>query len=152
MANHTSVKRWIVGAALAVLFLALPGSALFGMGQGGQKPPEQERTAPPSAVSESRTPIRDILNDPVKFSDAEVTLEGVFRGWKGACPSSVMMSRSDWIIEDQTGCIYITGLVPNDLSPAQPQGEHIVVTGRVIVGKMGKPVIKAARIIRIPDK
>lgn len=154
MANHTSLMRCIAGAA-AVLFLVLHGAPLHGMGQRGQKPTEQERAVPapaPSARPESRTAIRDILSDPVKFSDAEVVLEGVFRGWKGACPASSMLTRSDWVIEDQTGCIYVTGLVPHDLSLMQPRDERIVVTGRVIVGKMGKPVIKAQKLTQVEKK
>ena len=54
-----------------------------------------------------------------------------------------MLTRSDWMLEDETGCIYITGRIPNSLSPVQPKGERVLVKGRVITTKKGKPVIKA---------
>ena len=104
--------------------------------------------APPATVPKKNEPasIKQILDHHKTFAGKDITVRGVFRGWKGKCPSSSLLTRSDWMLEDETGCIYITGRIPNALSPVQPKGERVLVKGRVIITKKGKPVIKAARI------
>ena len=90
--------------------------------------------------------IREILDDPSGFAGKGVVLRGEFRGWKASCPLSAMVKRSDWILEDGTGCLYVTGLAPEGVSPWAPHGEALLVVGTVTTTRTGKPVLEADRI------
>lgn len=96
--------------------------------------------------------IKQILADHENLQGKEVTLKGAFLGWSGICESSSPLTRSDWILEDETGCIYVTNILPASLSPSQPKGEQIIVTGQVIISNTGKPVLKANQVTKIPNK
>ncbi len=88
-------------------------------------------------------PIKQIIDAPADYEGKEVRLQGVFLGWKGGCASSVMLTRSDWVLQDDSGCVYVTGRLPDAVSPATPKGESIQVIGRVLVNKKGGPTIQA---------
>jgi hypothetical protein len=134
--------------AVTVLVTCFSGAPVSAMGRAGQTPSKQETvTEPASQVSPPvNASIKDILTGSVKFNTTEVMVKGIFKGWKGECPSSSPITRSDWVLEDDTGCIYITGRIPTALSPLQPKGERVLVKGRVIITKKGTPVIKASGI------
>jgi len=146
-AGRPFLKRFLPGTAAMVLCILLPGTTLFAMGTSGQAPPEQRAVAAPTppAPGQQKATIKDILNHPAKFGSSDVVLTGIFKGWTGSCPSSAMLTRSDWILEDDTGCIYVTGRIPAGLAPQQPNNEHIVVTGRVMVNAAGKPYVDVAQ-------
>jgi hypothetical protein len=93
------------------------------------------------------TPVREIVALPARFAERDVTVSGIFRGWKWKCPSSGTLTRNDWCMEDGTGCLFVSGMIVKSLSPNMPRGERIVVKGHVKLTKEGKPVIKASRII-----
>ena len=145
------LKRFLLGTATMVICILLSGATPFAMGNSEQAPLEQG-TVEAQADAQKKTTIQDILKYPEKFSSSEVVLEGIFRGWKGTCPSSSMLTRSDWILEDETGCIFITGRMPNNVSAVKPQGEQILVTGRVLMNKKGKPIIKADQLAELLKK
>ena len=60
-------------------------------------------------------------------------------GWKGNEPPP--LTRSDWVVDDGTGQIHITGIIPN-LDPIKDIGKNVTVVGYVGVID-GKPYIKA---------
>ncbi|MCK9420854.1 MAG: hypothetical protein M0R70_15970 [Nitrospirae bacterium] len=99
------------------------------------------------AGKETNITIKRILDDTRSFEGKDVTVQGINRGWTGKCASSTMLTRSDWILEDETGCIYVTGRMPTGSSPDKSQGERIVVQGKVIFGSTGKPIIKAEKLV-----
>lgn len=144
------VRAWNRLAVLPALCLVLTAASLFAMGSSGKQPAESPgaATAPPKGGTGPG--IGEVIRDPERFSGLEIVLGGAFRGWKGSCPESGMMTRSDWIVEDETGCIYVTGLAPQNLSSAEPHGERIMVQGTVIAGPGKKPVLKAARVTVMP--
>ena len=144
------LKRFLTGTATLLICILLSGATLFGMGNSEQAPLEQG-TGDAQATAQRKTTIQDILKYPEQFSSSEVVLEGIFRGWKGTCPSSSMLTRGDWILEDETGCIFITGHMPNNVSAVNPQGEHILVTGRVLMNK-GTPIIRAEQLTQLLKK
>lgn len=86
----------------------------------------------------------EILNKPDRFESGAVTVRGVFHGWRGPCPGGPPVSRSDWMIADSSGCLYVHGPVPIGLDPARPSGETISVTG-VVRMKNGRPYLEAGR-------
>jgi hypothetical protein len=96
------------------------------------------------------TTIKQVIENASRMNDQQVELTGAFSGWKG-CPASSMITRSDWVLEDESGCIYVSGVIPGGVSPTSPQGERIQIKGRIIVDKNGKASIKADQLTRLPN-
>jgi hypothetical protein len=128
------------------LLLPLSYTALNGAYAKGSHAPTAE-----TVNKETKIAIKKILDDPGSFENKDVTVQGINKGWSGACASSKMLTRSDWIVEDETGCIYVTGVLTPTGSPAdKPQGERVVVQGKVMIGVTGKPVIQADKLTPVP--
>jgi hypothetical protein len=78
-----------------------------------------------------------------------VSLSGVYRGWRPdpeapACRPGPPVSRSDWAVSDQTGCIFVTGR--SGLDPTNDYGKRITVVGVVRKTSKGQPYIEARSI------
>jgi len=129
---------------LSVVAMSLVSMTLvFAMGPRGEKnlppAPEKKETVAPLTIGK-------VTSDPSGFKEKKIVLEGIFRGWNGKCESSRPLTRSDWILEDETGCIYVTGKVPSSLSPMAPKGERISVSGTV------KPLVRAEAVSTLPER
>ncbi len=61
-----------------------------------------------------------------------MTLSGEYRGWE-AGHGSPTVTRSDWILQDETGAIYITGKAPPGFDPVKDIGKKVTVHGIVRV-------------------
>ena len=85
-----------------------------------------------------------ILEESARFESITVTVTGVFQGWRGPCPGGPPVSRSDWMIADASGCLYVHGPVPPGLDSAKPSGEKISVTG-VVRLKKGRPYLEVVK-------
>jgi hypothetical protein len=88
------------------------------------------------------TLIGAIKQNPVVYEGQTVTISGEYRGWEGG-HGSPPVTRSDWVVQDNTGSIYITGSslglrYPDDL------GKVIKVNG-IVKLKNGQPYIYIAR-------
>ena len=86
--------------------------------------------------------ISKIRSNPSEFLGKKVVIRGVYMGWRG--DESPPVTRSDWVIDDGTGKIYVTGIIPN-LDPVKDIGKNITVVGYVRVID-GKPYIEAINI------
>lgn len=142
------MKRTASKMIITISLLVFAVSLAIAMG------PRGEENLPPSLKEtreEGTLTIRKIIEDPSGYVEKQIVLEGTFRGWKGKCESSKPLTRSDWILEDETGCIYVTGKVPPDLSPMAPKGEQILVTGTVQTGPDGAPLIRAETVRNSPS-
>jgi len=78
--------------------------------------------------------LYDIISDPRAFEGRTVRLGGEFYGWVGElvdCPTPV--TRSDWILGADGWYLYVTGALPEGLSPSSTQdyGKTIMVVGVV---------------------
>lgn len=80
--------------------------------------------------------VGELLKSPER-SGEQVEIIGYFRGWDllkevGTSPPE---TRSDWVIADNSGAIYVTGLIPAGLDSSSPdqvwQVIHLVATVRV---------------------
>jgi len=149
--GRTATTRfaWLI---VAVVLTILPAPASFSMGNAGHRPPGEERTTSGAQASADRktTMVRDIQQDPRTFAEAPVLLEGFFRGWSGPCAGSPPQTRSDWMFEDGSGCIYVTGMLPSGLSAVAPQGERIILDAIVKIGKGGTPYLSARSVKVMP--
>jgi hypothetical protein len=84
--------------------------------------------------------IEDIKAKPQSYQDEMVVVKGEYQGWSpkyGAPP----VTRSDWVIVDETGGIYVAGENPR-LDPVKDLGKIITVVGKV--GRLGGRVYLTA--------
>lgn len=107
---------------------------------------EKEGATTPASTEETRhkeyVTVLQIKKHPLLFKDKVVVLKGICEGWRGNCgPPPV--TRSDWVLKDRTGCIYITG----GAAPRMIWGMPVMVEG-VVDMKGGVPFIRLRRLIR----
>jgi hypothetical protein len=93
-------------------------------------------------VSQERVTLKLILDNPAEFSGKAVHLSGVFKGWQGACKNLPPKTRSDWMLEDGTGCIYVHGTPPRGLKPMSPKDEPVTVKAIVRLASDGFPYLE----------
>lgn len=90
--------------------------------------PSVQETRPATAMLMTNL-IGELIKHPDRFIGQQVEVIGFFRGWdllkevKGSSP----VTRSDWVIADSSGAIYVTGIIPPNLDPASLKD-----TGKVI--------------------
>jgi hypothetical protein len=113
-----------------------------------------QNASPTSAPTMTTPPftqiVKDILADPGQFEGTSVTLVGYYRGWDllGEAGSGPPVTRSDWVIRDDSGAIYVqAGLsVEGDISldPGSTKDTNKVlrVTGFVRLTDAGQPYIE----------
>jgi hypothetical protein len=87
-----------------------------------------------------QTKIGDIIANPAKYQFGLVTVIGEYRGWQGE-GTAPPVTYSDWVIKDDTGLIYVTGLLPG-FDPVEDIGLILEVSGMVGV-KEGESYIEA---------
>jgi hypothetical protein len=91
--------------------------------------------APPLTQPDLTAIIGEVRESPGDFEGEIVEIVGYFRGWDllDETGESPPVTRSDWVIKDNSGAIYVTGLLPEGLDPAsQEQIETVIrLTARV---------------------
>jgi hypothetical protein len=104
----------------------------------------------PTPVVHLTDTIRALFDASPKSDGREVEVIGYFRGWdllgevKGGSP----VTRSDWVIADQSGAIYVTGLMPQGLNPSSRADIWTVVRLRAVVvyAPSGSVYLKGLRV------
>jgi hypothetical protein len=96
---------------------------------------------PPS----SESTIGGIRAAPTLYEGQTVTIEGVYQGWQGGY-GSPPLTRSDWLVEDATGWLYVTGKPAGELDPVADIGRPITVTGQVELTEEGEPYLVAEEV------
>ena len=102
-------------------------------------------TACPPPVPSPEATIGEIRAAPTLYEGQTVTIEGVYQGWQGGY-GSPPVTRSDWLLEDTTGWLYVTGKPVGDLDPLDDIGRPIKVTGQVELTEEGEPYLVAEEI------
>lgn len=79
--------------------------------------------------------IKAILASPQEYAGKEVEIVGYFRGWDllGETGGSPPVTRSDWVIKDQGGAIYVTGMLPEGLDPSSKDVVWTILRLKAIV-------------------
>jgi hypothetical protein len=90
--------------------------------------------------------IESIHKNPDALKGHPVLVRGRFMGWR--CESAHPgITRSDWAIQDQTGCIYVTGTPPGSLNPVKDIGCPLVLMGTVEISASGAPYIRGDKVV-----
>jgi hypothetical protein len=91
-----------------------------------------------------------ILEAPREFDGRTFDIVGYYRGANlfGEAGGNPPVTRSDWVIADDTGAIYVTGILPQGLDPsARSDAWSIVhVTARVVYVRLGTSHLQAQRV------
>ena len=75
--------------------------------------------------------INEIRTNTTVYEGKTVTIKGEYRGWQAEGEGyGPPVTRSDWVIKDDTGWIYVTGRLPR-LDPIKDIGTPIFVVGTV---------------------
>lgn len=93
--------------------------------------------------SYARISVMAIQMKSSEFSGKQVQLNGVFKGWRGTCKSAPPKSRSDWMFQDATGCIYVHGALPKGVQPMFPKDEPVSLKAVVRLTADGIPYLDA---------
>lgn len=101
--------------------------------------------------------LGSVIAEPFSFEGQDITVVGYYRGWDllHEANTSPPVTRSDWVIKDSTGAIYVSAdseaKVPEGLSPGSPQDTGVIleVKGVVRVTEGEQPYIEATSIERV---
>lgn len=134
-------------ASHLIFFWALLGGLLVACAATGENhpPPQATDTTQPN----SPLTVDTVVKAPANWAGKKVKVTGNFSGWQGKCTGRPPVSRSDWMIESDTACMYVNGRLPPELSsipPAKVIGKPIIVFGKVVIDGFGKPYIQSERI------
>ena len=102
--------------------------------------------------------VQDILSNPGKYAGQEVVIVGYYRGWNllGEASGQSPVTRSDWVIKDNSGAIYVSAegewlggaaFVPGSLDDTT---KVLRVTGVVRLTSTGQPYIEPTQVELIP--
>ena len=97
--------------------------------------------------------VGNILKSPDR-ADERVEIVGYFRGWDllDEVGSSAQVTRSDWVITDNSGSIYVTGLMPENLDPSSLEQVQQVVRLVATIQVKGDQVYLEAQSIELLHK
>jgi len=97
-----------------------------------------------------------ILNAPREFDGRTFEIVGYFRGWNllGEARGSPPVTRSDWVIADDSGAMYVTGIAPPGLNPGSREDIWNVVrlTARVVYVRLGTSYLEGRRVENLTPK
>lgn len=105
------------------------------------------RITEPEVEDARTTKVEDIVRAPRAMLNKEVTLQGHYRGASPTSGWSVQggppVSRRDWILEDETGSIYVSGARAAQFQSQAEMDVLVRVQGIVKLARDGRPYIHA---------
>lgn len=78
-------------------------------------------------------PIMIVTMTPSAMDGKIVTLVGEYRGWRPEDGLPPPETKSDWVLNDNTGEMYVTGASPADFDPVEDIGKMVTATGIIKV-------------------
>jgi hypothetical protein len=110
-----------------------------------------------SKLPELTSVAGSIVAEPANYAGQSITIIGYYRGWDLLHEANMTppVTRSDWVIKDSTGAIYVSAgsdsKVPEGLNPGSIDDTDAVldVTGIVRLAGEGQPFIQAISIERL---
>jgi putative hemolysin len=114
--------------------------------------------APADITSIFTNVVGKIINQPNDYIGQEVSVTGFFRGWDllGETGNSPPVTRSDWVIKDGSGAMYIASEesveIPFNPSSQENTVKILKVVGVVTLSDSGKPFLslKSTEVIKTP--
>jgi hypothetical protein len=96
--------------------------------------PTSEYAPLPSGISMTNI-VGKILKNPAQYMGKQVEVIGYYRGWDllGEAQTGPPITRSDWVIKDNSGAIYIVGISPKGVSAGSTKYINIVIRLNAVV-------------------
>ena len=69
--------------------------------------------------------IGDIWQDPSEYVGQYVLIDSKYTGWSGDCEYGAPLTYSDWMLEDETGCIYVSAWSEGQPNLSPPEEEDL---------------------------
>ena len=123
--------------------------------------PVTSPTNAPKDTPTTSTPLDPILTNLIgdlrkstNRAGERVEIVGYFRGWDllDEVGSSSPVTRSDWVITDNNGSIYVTGLLPENLDPSSLEQVQQVIRLVATIQVKGDQVYLEAQSIELLHK
>jgi len=111
--------------------------------------PEATMPSANNAQTDALLTVAELVKIPTNWAGKMVKVSGYFQGWQGKCTGRPPVSRSDWMMQSDAACLYVSGRLPPELSsipPARGVGKPIVVVGKVFVDQSGFAYIQSTRV------
>lgn len=103
----------------------------------------------PKLATSAQLSIESLAEEPERYAGQSITLEGVFTGWRATdcrfpVAASPALTRSDWLLKTGEVCLYVTGGIPADLEPMDPEdlGRRLELKADVLQTDEGKVYLK----------
>ncbi len=77
-----------------------------------------------------------------------LSVTGAFMGWQGKCMGKPPRSRSDWMLQGEHSCLYVSGPLPSGLNlpgGKKELGKAVTVRGQLQLTTQGEPYLLIAR-------
>ena len=95
--------------------------------------------------------IAEIIQSPDDYLGEEVEITGYFHGWDllDEVDEPPPVTRSDWVIADEGGALYVTGMLPANLNPASRDDVGTVIRLTATVATRQEQVYLEAQSIEV---
>ena len=96
--------------------------------QSGLQPTVEAAAAKPGSV----VSVDELVRAPSRWEGAKLAVAGNFMGWDGHCKGAPPLTKSDWMLEKDGACIYVSGRLPAGMSATPPKkgvGDNISISG-----------------------
>jgi hypothetical protein len=95
--------------------------------------------------------IAEILRAPDDYAGTQVEIIGYFQGWDllGEVGEPPPVTRSDWVIADEGGALYVTGMLPANLDPASKDDIGTVIRLTATVATRQEQVYLEAKSVEV---
>jgi hypothetical protein len=119
MHRQVSVAMAVVSTAVLLALGACVGQGASGpVAESPAQVSSPHQAAPASAVIQSMhlVTLSELVEQRASLRGRVVTVNGRFAGWSGRCAGPPPRNRSDWMLVDDTQCVYVTGPLPPGIS------------------------------------
>lgn len=86
-------------------------------------------------------PVDEVVAHATSLKEQTILVHGWFAGFKGTCVGAPPVTRSDWMLEGETRCLYVAGGMPR--AQDSKQRFHTEVRGVLKVAVDGRPYLDA---------
>jgi hypothetical protein len=144
------MKKSYVLSLVCLVCLAVGGGCASETSTPTPASPEGQSTSFESNLMVSNL-IAGIIQAPDDYLGEEVEITGYFHGWDlldevGGPPP---VTRSDWVIADEGGALYVTGMLPANLNPASRDDTGTVIRLTATVATRQEQIYLEAKSIEV---
>ena len=92
--------------------------------------------------------VEALVKSPERWEGVRLAVTGNFMGWDGRCKGAPPLTKSDWMLEKDGACIYVSGRLPAGMSAAPPKkgvGDSISISAFLERDPQGRYFLRVPR-------